>query len=212
MKYEFDTNFAAIAKVLDRNVELREHFDYARLTEEEIKHLCNNDGWYIRHMLNMKLSLDIWEIAVRSNPWVIRFKKDLPKSLIKKAIIADSESIQFVDDPDQELQSLAIFHYDERRFDYIIKKIKNITLQTMIEAISYHFYLRKELQDMKKYVLENLDVIIEKGMLIWTKECQEWLVGENVKNVLRIPEEQLDPDLREKYQYLLSMKKAGILT
>ncbi len=74
---------------------------------------------------------------------------------------------------------------------YAIYDIDNPSEAVCLEAV-------KQIIDCKEYIE-------------FTEKVQEYFISEDINNLLLIPLDELLPEFKEKYRYLLDMNKAGIL-
>ena len=121
---------------------------------------------------------------------VMAYIKNPSEEIQRLAVQQEGQSIHCIDNPSLKIQRLAI-----RQSCCAITGIKNPSDEIQKLAI------KRYKKTVRYKFIKNL-----------SKKVQEWFINLNRRNIFEIPTGQLDKQLANKYRYLLSMRRAGILS
>jgi len=118
--------------------------------------------------------------------------------------------IRHINNPSEKVQRIAMENFPKG-----IMWIKNPSEEAQLISVGSDiwnvYYIKKPTLKVQQFVFSKAPTIVADGSFNMSKEFQEWLIDKNPSNIFKIPKEKLNPELAEKYKYLLSMNKVGIL-
>ena len=130
------------------------------------------------------------------------------KQFLKESLEDYSQNLAYLDsDASEETKRLAV-----SKNGYSIIHIKNPSVDLQKLAIKVSPYVIAYINNVEAQIsaLKN-DESLFQHITNPSKEIQEWFINQDPSNILKISKDKLDSELAEKYKYLLSMDKAGVL-
>lgn len=119
--------------------------------------------------------------------------------------------IAFIENPDEEIQELSV-----RISGQTIAWINNPSFNIQRIAVNQDgcaiSHIENPNDEIQKLAIKRYKKVVQYKMIKkLSKKVQEWFINQDPSNILKIPANQLNKKLFDKYRYLFSMQRAGIL-
>ena len=139
-----------------------------------------------------------------------KFINDVTEEEQIEAVQKNGYDIRYISNPSEKVQLIAI-----QQEGAIIKHIENPSEKVQLAAVDNNLFA---IMNIKNPTFKVINLVFQRDPYMsrhawfpWSEEFQDWLIDKNLSNIFKIPRNRLSSELKEKYKYLLSMNKAGIL-